>query len=96
MERKAWADPIITFYNNIFPKNGYKPPAIYLDTTATVDLFTNLSGYAIIHIYSHGLAWPDKWHLTEVYFKTGENINAVTTKKYENEILGGYTFDKDF
>jgi hypothetical protein len=89
LERKAWADPIIALYNNLFPKNGYNPPVLYLDTTATVDLFTNLAGYGIIHIYSHGWAWPDKWHLTEVYLLTGETANAVTTNKYQNEILGG-------
>ena len=79
----------MALYNDIFPRVGFTKPEIYLNGKATLDLFTSLSGYGIIHIYSHGWAWPSKWNTTEVYLMTGETIDPVTSQKYEKELYDG-------
>ncbi|MCX6149711.1 MAG: PKD domain-containing protein [Ignavibacteriales bacterium] len=88
-DRLNEANQILNLYNTIFPKIGYNPPLTFLDNTATIDVMTNLEGYGIIHIYSHGWAYPKKKSITNVYLMTGEEVNSVTNKKYENELLNG-------
>lgn len=88
-DRVAYANAILNSYNVIFPRIGYDPPQKFLDDAATVDVMTNLAGYGIVHIYSHGWAWPTSKSISEVYVMTGETVNAATSKKYENEILNG-------
>ncbi len=88
-ERADWADQIISLYNTIFPKAGYSAPVLYLNEAATIARLTSLSGYGIVHIYSHGWAYPDKWNIQEVYLMTGEKVNAETDLAYENEIKNG-------
>ncbi len=89
LDRIAFANPIMALYNNIFPKVGFNQPVTFLDTLATIDVFSSLAGYGIVHIYSHGWAWPNKKSITEVYLMTGENVNNATTQKYSNEITSG-------
>ena len=88
-DRVSYANSILTLYKSIFPKVGFNQPVIYLDTLATINVFSNLAGYGIVHIYSHGWAWPNKKSITEVYLMTGENVNSTTTQKYANEITSG-------
>ncbi|MFH0734511.1 MAG: FISUMP domain-containing protein [bacterium] len=88
-ERQSYANGIINLYNSIFPRIGYNPPTTVLGNAATIEVMTNLSGYGIIHIYSHGWAYPDKYHIYEIYLMTGEDVNATTNKKYEDELLSG-------
>lgn len=89
LERTSFANSMINLENTLFPKNGYNPPITVLGNAATVDVMTNLSGYGIVHIYSHGWAWPDKKNIAEVYLLTGETENEVTSQKYQSEILKG-------
>jgi hypothetical protein len=87
--RQSQANQILNLYNIIFPRAGYNPPVKLLDNAATIDAMTNLAGYGVVHIYSHGWAYPKKRNITEVYLMTGETVNATTNKKYENELTSG-------
>ena len=55
-ERKKYADKIISNYRKFLPQVGFDDPVIYLNEEATMEKFTQLSDYGIIHFYSHG--WP--------------------------------------
>jgi hypothetical protein len=88
-ERGSYTDKIIQNYNNWLPKTGFTLQTVYKDHDATVDRFTELAGYGIVHIYSHGSPYPDEINIEEVYVKTGEIANENTSKKYKDEIFNG-------
>ncbi len=88
-ERKYWADLIIQNYNDRLPTAGFKKPAVFRNAEVTVDKFQNLQGYGIIHVYSHGWAWPSKYNIQEVYLLTGEAATLVSLEKYKEEIHAG-------
>ena len=88
-DRSEYTDPMVSNYQKWLPLPGFTLQNIYKNTEATVDRFTGLSGYGIVHIYSHGWAWPDKNDLKEVYLKTGEVANLVTSAKYWKDIVTG-------
>ena len=88
-ERKKWADQIIDDYNDWFPAAGYQKPIIYKDGDATLQRFEELNGYGVIHIYSHGWAWPSKNDVKEVYLMTGERYSAASFNKYKQQIVNG-------
>lgn len=60
-----------------------------LSEEATLDLFTKLSSYGYIHIYSHGRPWPSKDSLSEVYILTGEKVSDKTTQKFFDDVKTG-------
>jgi len=80
---------LISKYNASLPKVGFSLLPICKNSEATVDRFTQLTGKGIIHIYSHGFAWPEQKNIEEVYVLTGERVNDNTTKKYGEEIKSG-------
>jgi hypothetical protein len=88
-ERSGEANSIIASYNVNLPKAGFSLQTVYKNEEASVDRFTELSGYGIIHIYSHGWAWPENTAIEDVYLKTGEVENDVTTEKYALRMLTG-------
>lgn len=88
-ERKYWADLIIQNYNDRLPTAGYKKPTIFRNAEVTVDKFQNLKGYGLIHVYSHGWAWPSKDNIREVYLLTGEAATLASLAKYKDEIHAG-------
>jgi len=91
-ERSAYTDQIITQYRDKFlPKIGFTLET-YKNEEANVDRFTQLSGYGIIQIYSHGWAWPKETDIKDVYLKTGEVENDYTTEKYALRMLTGDIF----
>ncbi|MBN1927635.1 MAG: hypothetical protein JW798_17505 [Prolixibacteraceae bacterium] len=88
-ERASYANIILNICNQWFPKCGFMAPEQYLNTNAKVDVFTTLDDYGIVHIYSHGWAWPKETNITEVYCLTGETVNETTSKKYWDDITEG-------
>ena len=88
-ERGNYTDNIVTVYNKSLPKAGFTLQTFYKNDEASVDRFTELSGYGIIHIYSHGMAWPTEENIKAVYLLTGESANLNTTKKYWWDIING-------
>jgi hypothetical protein len=85
-ERAYYANGIIATYNNAMPEVGFTLKSIYENQDATLDRFTQLSGNGIIHVYSHGLAYPDEKNIQEVYLLTGEVANLSSTIKYWSDI----------
>ena len=71
------------------PEVGFTLKSIYKNQDASLDRFTQLSGNGIIHVYSHGLAYPDEKNIQEVYLKTGEIANLSSTQKYWGDIKNG-------
>lgn len=88
-ERSKFTNDIINKYNQYFPRIGFNLQTVYKDQEASVDRFTQLSGYGFIHIYSHGWAWPKKENIKDIYLKTGERENETTSKKYLSDIKNG-------
>jgi hypothetical protein len=88
-ERQAWADPLTTTADAAFAKVGMNAFEKYVNAQCTIDKFTSLSGYGVVHIYTHGIAWPNKNNIQEVYMLTGETASQATTDKYFAEIKAG-------
>jgi hypothetical protein len=88
-ERGKYTDDILTVYDKSLPKAGFTLQTVYKNDEASLDRFTQLSGYGIIHIYSHGMAWPAAANIKAVYLLTGERANQNTSKKYWWDIING-------
>jgi len=88
-ERSYFTDQIFDITSSNISRAGYELSAFYKNTEAKVDRFTELSGYGIIQIYSHGWAWPKEKNITDVYLLTGETANTTTSKKYWSELKTG-------
>jgi len=88
-DRNYYTDQIYNFATTNLGKVGMELPTFYKDEQATVDRFTELSGYGIIQIYSHGWAWPKEENITDVYLLTGETANETTSEKYWDELKKG-------
>lgn len=80
-ERLQYTNELIEYYNIWFPEAGYDAPIIYKGNEATLDLFASLSNFGVIHIYSHGWAWPTETML-DVYVLTGEGWTATQLLNY--------------
>jgi hypothetical protein len=88
-ERSYFADQIFDITRGNISRAGYELSAFYKNNEARVDRFTELSGYGIVQIYSHGWAWPKEKNITDVYLLTGETANTTTSKKYWSELKTG-------
>lgn len=88
-ERQAYANPLIAQANAGFAKTGYSNFEVFTNNQCTVEKFASLSGYGVVHIYSHGMAWPNSANIKEVYLMTGEIATAATTTKYFSNIKSG-------
>jgi hypothetical protein len=86
-DRTEETDQMMAKYNLRLPQVGMSLERTYLNQEADVDQFTKLSGYSIIQIYSHGLAYPNEQNIENVYIYTGEEANEVTSETYHDEIL---------
>ncbi len=92
-ERKTYADSLIATANTVFARCGFQNFETYFNEAATVGQFKSLEGYGIIHIYSHGYAWPNRDNPTEIYVMTGHVTDPLTTALFWAE---EYTEDEDF
>jgi hypothetical protein len=88
-ERQPWADPLTATADAAFAKVGMNAFEKYVNAQCTIDKFTSLSGYGIVHIYTHGIAWPNKNNIQEVYMLTGESFSQATTDKYFADVKAG-------
>ena len=86
------SDSIHVYYNTLFPKVGLQWEAYYKHEEVTVELFTKLSGYRLIHIDTHGdkhfyfTKTPPIELCAESYMLTGEVVNDATTTKYHKDL----------
>ncbi|MCB2206992.1 MAG: PKD domain-containing protein [Bacteroidetes bacterium] len=88
-QRSSLTDQIYTISRSNLQRAGINLATFYKNEEATVDRFTELSGYGIIQIYSHGWAWPKKENITDIYLLTGETANEATSKKYWDDLKVG-------
>jgi hypothetical protein len=88
-DRMDNANSIVASYNTNLPRAGFSLQKIYKGIDASVDRFTELKGFGLIHVYSHGWPWPDNENISDVYMMTGEKINETTTPKYWQDIIKG-------
>ncbi len=82
-------DVIERYYTSRLPNVGMNLAAVYKNSMASIDRFTELTGYGIIHIDSHGFAWPSEASISEIYLQTGEVANLNTTIKYWKDVIKG-------
>lgn len=59
------------------------------NSEVTVDRLTQLTGYGIVDMSGHGLAWPKESNITDIYYMTGETVSENTSKKYWDELKTG-------
>ncbi|MBN2215272.1 MAG: hypothetical protein JW723_13625 [Bacteroidales bacterium] len=81
-ERSKYADPLISNYNVRLQNIEFEQPAVYKNQEATLDRFASLSDYGLIHIYSHGMAWPSTNKIDSVYLLTGQQASQDIINKY--------------
>jgi hypothetical protein len=85
-ERSEYTDWIKQWYDNYLPKVFFNLQGVYKNEDASVGRFTKLAGHGLIHIYSHGWAWPEETNLRDVYLLTGEVANLTSTIDYWDDI----------
>lgn len=88
-ERERFTQKILSTYDKRLPLAGFYQPELHRNEDCTVEKFTFLGNYGIVHIYSHGWAWPCRSNIHTVYLMTGEFENASTSSYYWREILAG-------
>ena len=86
-ERAGYADQIISNYGQCLPKIGFEPLVVYKNEEANLEKFKHLSEYGIIHIYSHGMAWPSKYNITTVYLLTGQEFSDAFYGEYKTDLM---------
>ena len=87
-ERKAFADSIIRGYNARLGNVGFGLTTVRLGHDVTLSRLMHLadSAYGVVHIYSHGWAWPSKHAIQEVYLMTGERKTDATVDAWFDEL----------
>jgi hypothetical protein len=72
------------------PKVGY-PDAVDLckDNEVTLDRLASIPGRGVLQFFGHGMPYPEKTNISEVYFVAGEAVNANTDSEYADEIDSG-------
>ncbi len=88
-ERKKYADQLIDNYQTRLKNVGFSNPIVYKNEEVTVDKFNSLNNYGIIHVYSHGWAWPKMNNIKKVFLLLGERYSHETANKYFAELLTG-------
>lgn len=84
-----YTDQVHNINNSNLSRVGISITDYYKDSEVTVDRLTQLGDYGIIDMSGHGIAWPKESYISEIYFLTGETVNANTSKKYWDEIKTG-------
>ncbi len=88
-QRSHYTDQIYDISQSNLNRVGIDLSTLYKNEEATVDRFTELSGYGIIQIYSHGWAYPRETNIQKIYLLTGETANDNTTRKYWDDLASG-------
>ncbi|MGD9142079.1 MAG: hypothetical protein PVJ42_11115, partial [bacterium] len=88
-ERDEYTDLIVETYDEYFPVPGFYEPETYFNEECRLEKFTFLESYGIVHLYSHGWAWPSDSYIVTVYMMTGETVNERTSNIYWRDITEG-------
>jgi hypothetical protein len=89
-DRVTFADPIRDNYGNLLQDAGYGVINVFLDDDVTLDQYTALGDRRIVHIYSHGMAWPTSTNIQEVYLMSGERFSQETYDEYWEDVEDGH------
>lgn len=81
---KDFTDRIIQSHRLNLPKVKFSLDKVYTDEQATLERYTQLSGYGIIDLASHGFPWEDSTGITDVYMLTGESVSE--NMKYIDDV----------
>ncbi len=74
-ERKKFSAKIEEYGNAAFAAAGQNPFEVFRGENCTLAALRSLSDYGVIHLYSHGIAWPSGLNRSEVYMLTGQVIS---------------------
>ena len=88
-DRVRYADPIRDNYGNLLEEAEYGLLNVFLDEDVTLAQYTELGGHRIVHIYSHGAAWPTSDDIQEVYLMSGETFSQATYDEYWEDVEDG-------
>ena len=88
-QRRQFAEAIMTNYDRRLTPADYAPLDYFLDYDAGLNAYTHLSNYRIVHIYSHGWAWPRRTAIEEIYLMSGETWNETLYESYWQEFHSG-------
>ncbi len=88
-ERENFTRGILDVYDSCLPLVGFDEPERYFVEDCTLDKMTFLENYGVVHIYSHGWAWPGRRDLETVYLMTGEFVNERTSGLFRRDIRSG-------
>jgi hypothetical protein len=86
-ENTDYSDAMIENYYECLPKIGFEPMVIIKDHEASLDKYKSLSDYGIIHISSHGMAWPEEENITDIYLLTGQSFTETFYNEYKAKIM---------
>ncbi|HOW69466.1 MAG TPA: hypothetical protein PKY77_02595 [Phycisphaerae bacterium] len=75
-ERQGLTNHLVATANSRFRECGFDDFVVYRDEECRIAKFMRLSDYGVVHIYSHGLAWPSKHNAQRVYVMTGHIATA--------------------
>jgi hypothetical protein len=76
-ERQEHTDSLMATANTRFRECGFNEFVVYKDRQCSIPRFMQLSDYGVVHIYSHGVTWPNKYNIQRVYVMTGH----IATKR---------------
>jgi len=85
-QRSSWTDAAIENSTDYVKRIAYELNPVYKDDEVTLDRYCQLSGYGIIRIHAHGMAWPNDANVVETYLMSGEAANNATSKKYGDDL----------
>lgn len=87
-ERKWYADSIMRGYTARLGKVGFGLTTVRLGNEVTLNRLMHLSdsAYGVVHLYSHGWAWPTKTAIQEVYLMTGERKTNTLVDTWLDEL----------
>jgi len=86
---QAEDDDIYNFTSSSFRKTGYQRSRATGNNCTISEIINACNSKGIVHISSHGSAWPNKNNIQEVYLQTAETANRATSTTYFNHIRRG-------
>jgi len=88
-EFSYYTDQVHNKHESNLSKVGISITEYLKDDEVTLDRLTQLSGYGMIDMSSHGIAWPKETNITDVYYLSGETVSENSSKKYWDDLKTG-------
>lgn len=91
-ERVGWTDDMIDHMEGFLEPIGYEMTVELGDVVYGTDIedLMGLDQYGMVHLYSHGIAYPNKDNISEIYLLTGSYYKTSTVlDNYLDDIISG-------